>query len=155
MKLGTQTRHAHERGRPVPPMRQHIRRAFTLMELSVALAIVAVALVAIAQLLVTAVHQHRLIARRAAATQEASNVLDRIVARKWGELSAGEVDGVALSPGFLRTTPAARLTAEVAEVPGPPTAKRVRVSVAWTNLVGESEIPVTLFAWKYSEAAAP
>ena len=155
MKIDTQTRIARERGRLVPATRRRIPRAFTLIEISVALAIVAVALLAIAQLLTTALLQQRLIARRAAATQEASNVLDRIIARKWGALPVGEVDDVALSSGFLQTTPAARLTADVADVPGPPLAKRVQVSVGWTNPAGEPEMPVTLFAWKFSETASP
>ena len=137
------------------PVGRFARRAFTIVEIAVALAILTVAIVAVSQLLASAVQQRRLIARRAAATQEASNILDRIVGRRWRDLSAGDLRDVALSPDFTRVAPGAQLTADVAEVPGRPPAKRVRVSIAWKNLAGLGEMPVTLFAWKYSEAVSP
>ena len=92
----------------------------TLLELITAGALLGVILTTCLQMTGAAAGQRRAVRQRQAADLELANVLERLAARPWSELTPERAARERLSPAAAALLPEAELHAAVAAVPGMP-----------------------------------
>ncbi|HJN10299.1 MAG: hypothetical protein QGG09_15160 [Pirellulaceae bacterium] len=126
------------------------RNGSMLLEVSLAVMLLSVALMAVAQLLAVAARQRHEARWRTVAIHEVANVTEQMMALPWDETTTERISGTALDPSTEALLPSARLQIEVTDVMDPRQAKRVRVSLAYRNTAGLPVEPITLVAWKFS-----
>ena len=125
-----------------------IRRGFTVIEVSLALAVLLAASILLTQFLVASSQQRKLADQRRLALEELSNRLERVMAAKWEDVSAAAIEGQELSQAVQENLPAAKLTATVTDEPGGPSGKRVRLEISWEQH-GQRVTPIGLTGWKF------
>lgn len=131
------------------------RRAFTIIESLLAVGVISVAFVLLAQFLTLAAGQRRAGEERRIALQEAANVLERISALPADEATAERVANWQPSAELKRVLPKAQLRITLAAEAGPPRGQKVRVEVVWPNAAGELNAPLGLTAYRYPPEAQP
>jgi len=130
------------------------RHGSTLLEVSIAAGLVAVAMIAVAQLLAVAARQDRSIEQRQLAAQEAANSLELVLARPWNDLNAEWLQGLSLSPQAQRLLPDGQLVCEL-ETPGEePAVKKVVATVTW-KATGHDRHQLKLCAWRFQSGRSP
>jgi hypothetical protein len=85
------------------------------------------------------------------ATQEAANLLERVEALQWNELTTASATKLQLSAQARQALPEARAEIHVDEPSGTPPARRVSAIVRWRPQSGEPEREVRLVAWRYKK----
>jgi hypothetical protein len=129
------------------------RRGFMFLELTAAVLLFGVALVAITQLLGWVGAEQRAAQRRRWACQEAENVVERLTALPPESLTPPQLGELRLgSERVEEALPSGRLEVDVTDQPGPPAAKRIRVLIRWKDRTGHDVTPVRLTAWTYPES---
>ena len=128
--------------------RRDQRRAFTIVELTVSLLILATALAAAAQLLAVTARHSLALERRALAAQEAANLMERIASRPFGEVTRQYVQSLSLSEEARRRLPDPQLQIEVTAETEQPPGKRILVEVQWRDRSGGWSAPIRLVAWR-------
>lgn len=111
-----------------------------------ALAVIGMAIVLAAEGMAMLGAQRRIIERRTAALVELDQVLERVAATPWEQISEAMLEKLELSPPLRER---AKLIAEVAEEPGTPAAKRVTVALQWRSRSGSEETSPSLVAWRF------
>lgn len=124
-------------------------RGTTLFEATMALAVVALALTALVQLLASLQHQRRLVERRSLALLEASNALERLMNLPVDELAPEKIRALRLSDIALAQIPGGELSVEMSEPSGTPAARRVLVTVVGAGPDGSPETLGQLTAWRF------
>jgi hypothetical protein len=115
------------------------------MELVASAALIGVVLFTVLPTLGSVTRMQHESAQRQLAVREVGNVLERIAAaRLSGRLSPEFLDSLAVSPAVAASLTDSRLQVRLADIAGPPVAKQVIVSLAWTNDAGAVVIPVTV-----------
>jgi hypothetical protein len=87
--------------------------------------------------------------RRIWAITEAQNTLERVSSLPWDSLDESNLVPLKLDEATAARLPSGRLQVAVAEVEGPPPAKRVTVTLVWRHRGGSDEKPVRLTTWVY------
>jgi Tfp pilus assembly protein PilE len=87
-------------------------------------------------------------AHRQLAAQEIANVMERVMAREWKDISTDAVAGEELSGEARDRLPGSVLRVEVADSSESPRAKRVTVELRWNDTSGQRLPPARLVAWK-------
>lgn len=131
------------------------RRGVTLLEVCVALVVLAAAMTALAQLIAANGRQRRTNDQRLAALQEVANEAERLATLPWDELSQDKLTTWQPSQELAAVLPAAQCAVQMSDETGPPRARRITLSVAWTNAVGQGVAPVDLTFWRFAQEAAP
>jgi prepilin-type N-terminal cleavage/methylation domain-containing protein len=131
---------------------QH-RRGFTLLELTVASALMAVLLAASLQMLRALSDHQRAAERRAIAMQAVQAVAERIANLPWDQLTTEAAQQTKIPPSLASRLPGAKLTAAVAEEPTP-LSKRIEVQVGWTDTKGQGGAPIRLTSWAFPDKTA-
>ncbi len=108
--------------------------------------------VGVAQLLVMAAQQRRLAGQYTAATQEAGNLMERLVSRNWSDTTTEALAAVQLSAGAGSQLPDARVSVEVAEEGEG--ARRITLQIQWESGAERAREQVRLVGWKYREREA-
>jgi len=126
------------------------RNGSMLLEVSLAVMLMAVTLVAVAQLLAVAARQHQETRWRIVATHEVANVMEQVMALSWDETTTERLNGLALEPTTVTLLPDAKLQVEVTEVKDPRQAKRIRISLTYRNNAELLVEPIALVTWKFS-----
>jgi type II secretory pathway pseudopilin PulG len=121
----------------------------TLVELTVAAGILGMLLAVALQLLSATFAQRRAIDQRQLAIFEASNVLERLAARAWPDLTPQALAAEKPSAEVLKELPEAELNVEVTTPSAEPNAKRITVSLRWQDRNSRFLPPVKLTTWKY------
>jgi hypothetical protein len=134
-------------------MRQ--RYAISVLEVTLALMVLTVAVTALAQLLTTAAAHRRSSEQRRIALQEVANQAERIALWAWDEVTAEKLAALQPTESLLAALPAAKLQATLAEEAGPPASRRVRIEVHWANSAGIEVEPAGLTIWKHQPEAQP
>ena len=125
------------------------RRGMMMIELAVAGALLGTLLVVCLQLLSAAAAQRRAADQRQCALVELGNVMERLAARPWAELTTTAVAQERLSPSADRQLPGAELKIEVFTLADEPNAKRITAALRWQDRSGQLGIPLTISTWKY------
>jgi prepilin-type N-terminal cleavage/methylation domain-containing protein len=132
-----------------------MRRGMTILELLVALFVLTTAMAALVQLLTVAASQRRLLEQRRIALQEVANQAERVALLNWNETAGDKLTSWQSSADLQGVLPEAKCTAAVSDEAGSPAARRIRLSVVWTNAAGQSVDPVTLTVWRFAPEGQP
>jgi hypothetical protein len=133
------------------------RRGSLLAEVAMGTVMVMIAMTLTVKVLGYVASQRRVADHRQRAVQEVANVMERITAYPYDEITAERARGLALSPSARQSLPHAELTvAVVDEQPGAGrAAKRIAVRLRWHGRSGEWESPVRLTTWVERRRPAP
>lgn len=135
---------------PVAPPRS----GFTLLELSVAAAVLAV-LLATALKVMTATSNHaRANERRLIALQTVQAVTEQIGNIPWDRLPTEAANPFPLPESTTAQLPGAELKVAVHDETAPP-AKRITVELTWSANDADRAAPVRLTSWVFPETAPP
>jgi prepilin-type N-terminal cleavage/methylation domain-containing protein len=129
-------------------MKPH-RAAFTLIELAAALAVMGVLFGLAVQMLAVAAQQRRALARRSAALELASNLLERATTLAYDQVTVERLEQLAsdLEPKL----PGTRWYMDVRDARDSKLpAKRVTVRLVWDQSRGRKVPATQLMAWKYA-----
>ena len=127
------------------------RGGATLIEVTVALVVLAAAMLALAQMVTLVARQRRLTEARRMALQEVANQAERIAVLPWDDAAPDKLTAWEPSTELLAGIPAAQCAIEVTDEPGPPAARRVRLEVRWNDAAGQPVAPAELTLWKFAE----
>ncbi|MBI3862957.1 MAG: hypothetical protein HY290_13785 [Planctomycetia bacterium] len=125
------------------------RRGALLVELLVCGALLGVVITATIPTLRRIVRQRKVTEQRQAAVLEVDNLMERLTAIDWDELTPERAAEFELSPAIGELFPEPRLGIAVAVDPDDGAAKQVRISLSWQEASGVSAAPVRLSAWVY------
>ena len=125
------------------------RRGMMMLEAIVAGVLLSTLLVVCLQMLAATVVQRRASDQRQCALLELSNIMERIAARPWADLTTAAAGQEKLSSLANGELPGAELTIEVSTDPKEPNAKRIAATLRWQDRSGRLGAPVTLSTWKY------
>jgi Tfp pilus assembly protein PilV len=131
------------------------RRAFTMVEVAITSLLLVIAMTVTLQVLGWVASERRAVDRRQYAIHEAANLMERLAARPWDQLTTGAVKDLALSELARQTLPGAELSVAAEETGEPIGAKRLSVRLRWRNRAGGWEAPVRLSAWTYRPGEKP
>jgi prepilin-type N-terminal cleavage/methylation domain-containing protein len=121
---------------------------YTLLETTIALAILAAAFVLVAQVLATCARQRQAAEQLLVAQLEAANAVERIAALPFDQVSAAKLGELTLSKAAQAALPEGKLTTTLDESTDGIRQKRVLAQVAWTAGVDQPRT-VTLTTWRY------
>lgn len=125
------------------------RRGIYLLEMAVAgVLLLAIMTLCVRYFAVTATHR-RALDHRQAALVEAANIMERVTARPWNDLTAEGLAKISLTPETKLALPDGELKIELAGDDAKPEAKRITVIIRWQDDEGQWSQPVRLAAWRY------
>jgi Tfp pilus assembly protein PilV len=128
---------------------RELRRGTTLVEVSLALCLLAVAVVATAQILTLCARQRKAADRQFAAQMEASNVAERIAATEYDDLTAVSLAAMKLSPETQSALAGGELAIACTDVADSSLRqKRITIEVAWPT-AQDGRRSVHLTTWKF------
>jgi type II secretory pathway pseudopilin PulG len=128
-----------------------LRRAFTLLEVTIAAGMLAVLLTTSVQMLrALSIHQ-RASERRAVALEAVQAVADQVANIPWDQLTAESAKKVTIPKQLAGYLPGAKLTVSLDEEPTPTASRRVHIDVTWNGADGQPVAPVRLTSWVFPE----
>src|SRR4051812_21411578 len=126
------------------------RRAFTLLELTIAAAMLALLLTTSVQMLrALSVHQ-RASERRAVALEAVQAVADQVANIPWDHLTAESATKVPIPKPLDGYLPGAKLSVSLDEQAAPQS-RRIHVELTWNGSDGQTVAPVRLTSWAFPE----
>jgi hypothetical protein len=125
------------------------RRGTTLLEVIVAGMLLGTLLVLCLQLVSAANDQRWAADRRQCASVELGNVMERVAARPWAELTAAALAQEKISPSAAGQLPGAALKVEISPEAKGSDVKRITATLRWQDRSGQFLAPVTLATWRY------
>lgn len=128
--------------------RRLARRGLTLVEITIAVFLLAVSMTLTVRVLGWVASERRAGERRQCATREAANVVEHLTALPWERVTADTARSLTLSDTARMSLPSGELNATVDE-PAGGDAKRVSVRIRWRNRGGDWDAPVRLTAWTF------
>ena len=136
------------------PGKKPTPHGFTLLEVVVAGTLLGAVLIVSARMVWSIARQREAILDRQTALWEAGNVMERLFARPWDDLSGEALKGVRPSDDFQRALPRGKLSIELTTLPEEPDAKRILVKVSWMHEPDQPDRSVQLVALRYQVAPA-
>jgi hypothetical protein len=139
--------------------RKCVRNGLSVLEVTMSLLLLGVAISGLAQLITAAAAQQRTIDARQLVLAEVANQAERVAQWTAAETTADKLAALAPSPELLEAVPTARLTAKLLRTvaadeetsPGDPDrALRVRIEVTWNDTAGREVSPLGVTIWKHS-----
>jgi prepilin-type N-terminal cleavage/methylation domain-containing protein len=130
-------------------------RGYTLLEMMTAMLVLGTATATIVPLAGWAQAQRRAAESRQIAVLEASNIIERISARPWDDVTPEAAAKEKLSPSAARALREPVLKVNVAAVKDDPVGKRVSLEIRWKNREGDYVSPVRLTRFLYRGRPAP
>jgi prepilin-type N-terminal cleavage/methylation domain-containing protein len=126
---------------------------FTLLELTVAAALVAVFLASSLQMLRVLTENQRSAERRAIAMQAVQAVAEQVGNLPWDQLTTQTAQQAKIPPALKDRLPGAKLTIVVAEELAP-VSKRIAVELSWSDTKGQLRAPARLTSWAFPDEPA-
>ncbi len=130
------------------------RRGYLLVEVFVALAILAALFVLVIQMVSTTARERRANERRAIALEHAANLLDRASIIPYEQLSAESLREITTSTNAGQLLPESDVCWTVDEDSSEVPAKRVGVELTWRATHGRSDAPVRLVTWAFPQSGS-
>jgi Tfp pilus assembly protein PilV len=130
-------------------------RGMSLIEMAVAGVLLAALAALCLKFFVVAAEQRRAMAQRQTALCEASNLMERLAARPWDELSPDKLAQEKLSPEAAAMLPKAELKIDVAETTDAPRGKRITLRLSWPGVDPATPLAVQLTCWRYPRSPIP
>lgn len=128
--------------------RRRVRRGSLLIETAIAALMLSLAMGLVTKVLAAVATERRAWDRRQVALSEVAGVMERLCARPYEALVAGQVSGVSPSKVAAKLLPRAQLRGEVVEDPaGGMGSKRLVVEMRWRNRAGDWDAPVRMTTW--------
>lgn len=129
-----------------------MRRAYTLIDVTAALAILTFALILAAEMLGLYARQQQAARQLLVAQLEAANALEKIATLSYDDVTPSSLDAIALSKEAQTSLPGGQLKAQLESAEdSSPQHKQFAVEVTWPIGQGPSR-SVKLTAWKYDIA---
>ena len=125
------------------------RRGMSLLEVAVAGIVLVAMLTVCLQLFRAMASQRRGLEARRMAIQEVGNVMERLCARPWEELTPEAVGQVQLSADASRALSGGELQIDVLQPGDDPGEKRITVVLRWPSGPERPDLSVRLVAWRY------
>jgi hypothetical protein len=138
--------------------RTYVRNGLSVLEVTMSLLLLGVAVSALAQLITAAAAQRRTIDARQLALTEVANQAEHVARWTAAETTAEKLATLAPSSELLAAVPTARLSAkllgktqvdEETSPTAPDTSLRVRIEVTWNDAAGRVVSPLGLTIWKH------
>jgi hypothetical protein len=120
-----------------------------ILELVAASALLGTLLIVCLEMFSAVAAQRRAADQRNCALVELGNVMERLAARPWPELTTSALAGQRLSDWATGQLPGAELQTEVSTPPGEPSVKRITVTLRWEDRSRRLVAPLRLTTWKY------
>jgi len=131
------------------------RRGMTILELTMSLMILGVAMVAVVQLLAAAARQRQAAQQRRVALAEVANQAERISLVSWDDTAIEKLHNWQPSAALDSALPGAQCSIEVTEQAERPRSRQIRLQVAWNDSAGLPVDPVSLTVWKFAREDRP
>jgi hypothetical protein len=131
------------------------RSAFTFIEVTISLAVLAGAMVMVAQIATWALAERMRTEATLETVEAAANILEYAQVRPWNELNSEWANGLKLPESIASRWPDCRLAVQVEPEPKHPRTKRVTVEIKWTapNRLAWQPVKLTgLFSARAQEA---
>jgi len=127
------------------------RRGFTLLEIATAGILLVVMLTVSLQFFRAAAAQRRELQHRRTAIQEVANVMERLCARPWQELTPEGAGQVQLAPEVQQALAGGELEIKIdmLQPDGEPEGKRITVVLRWPAGPSQPDRSVRLTSWRY------
>lgn len=125
------------------------RAAFTITECLVALVLLGAAAALLTQLVAAVGVQRRVAEQHSLALQETANLMERLFALPYAELTTQRAAELQLSEAARQRLPDARLAIAVSAAAGQPAGKEIRISLRWLDRSGRHTAPLELTAWRH------
>ena len=138
-----------------PQLQAGRRPGFGLIEMAVAGVLIVVAMTVTVQVVGWIALERKAVERRERSLLEAENLLERIVATPWGELTTESAARFRVSEATAKFLRNPTLGLAVAAFDDAPARKKVSVELRWLDRSGRPEAPVRLVAWTYRRGEAP
>lgn len=122
---------------------------FTLLELTVAAALLAAVTTASLQMLRALTDQQRMAERRAIAIQAVQVVSEQTSNLRWEELTQDRAATVTIPRQLESALPGAKLAIDVTELKEPVETKRIQVRLDWVRNNGQPGTPARLTTWVF------
>jgi Tfp pilus assembly protein PilE len=129
------------------------RRGSMMVELLACGALLGVVLSTAIPALRWAIHQRKFTEEREAAMLEVDNLMERVTALDWGELTTERAAEFRLSAAVAAQLPESQLTIAVEHDAADNAAKIVRINLTWDDASARSAPPVRLTGWVYRREA--
>jgi hypothetical protein len=120
-----------------------------LLEMFVSCALLGVLLVICLEMVAAMAAQRRTADQRQMAVIEVGNVMERLAARGFDDLTPRTVAAERLPAAVAEKLPGAELKVEVSNGSADPAAKRIVVALRWKDRAGVLLPPVRLVTWKW------
>jgi prepilin-type N-terminal cleavage/methylation domain-containing protein len=133
----------------------HRRRGVTLVEVAVAIVLVGALGSLILESQVSRSRQQRTVQSRELAIAEAGNLMERLTALPWNDLTSEKLASLSLSEAFHQALPGAKLQATVDPSGDPPESRRIKLEIDWSDPAGQPVRPVRLTSWVYRIGTEP
>lgn len=124
-------------------------RGMSLLEMAVAGVLLAVLAGVCLKFFVAVAAQRRSLAERQTALREATNLMERLAARPWKELTPEKLDELKLSPVAAAVLGEAELKIETTQTADAPAGKRITLRLSWPDTSGAATNAVQLTCWRY------
>jgi len=93
--------------------------------------------------------QRRALEQRQTALCEAANIMERLTAEPFSELTSEESTKISLLSEMQAALPEGELKIDLADEDAKPAAKRITITIRWRDRDGQWIEPVRLVAWRY------
>jgi hypothetical protein len=129
--------------------RPRTRRGFGLVEMAMTGVLIAAGMAATLQVVSWVALSRRAVERRERAVVEASNLMERICARPWEEITTESLGTLRLSEAASAFLVASSLNVKVEPIEANPARKKITLEIRWRDRSGRTEAPVRLIAWAF------
>jgi hypothetical protein len=129
-----------------------MRRGIVMLEVIVGCGLLAILLAVCAQLLSTTAIARRNSERRAIALEEAANIIERVIAVPFADMTSERLADIKLSPEVQQILPGGVAELVVEDETGELPSKRVSVKITWKGAAGRTEAPARITYWAYQRS---
>ncbi len=119
------------------------------VETAIGIALAAVVMISVAQLVALAAKQRREVAQTQIATQEVANVLERVMVMPWDGLNEKSTSELKLSSDLASQLAEPNLAITVSRTDDELPTKKITVALSWQNQASRRVTPVRLIGWRH------